>query len=261
MRLVEDKLSFIRTLSVMASTSRKARRKKKQDDEKPAEKKPDLHDDDIVQVTTKYGMKKLVTRAEARYIEHQRKLDLQQDAALGKPPAPCRPRCVKKSYDRATFQINWNPPDQYCRVDQIEAAILSWNYARKKESLYFEDHSTEMENIGVHLYKHQAEQETEKKIVNKRARNITVNNLVPGRKYEFRLRFAYDMSVNPEMYDKTTEGLESFPVEVKLPMRILSCNNCGATLLWGLESCPKCAGEMATHMAWAKKKGGKVYQT
>ena len=59
--MVEDKLSFIRTLSVMASTSRKARRKKKQDDEKPAEKKPDLHDDDIVQVTTKYGMKKMVT--------------------------------------------------------------------------------------------------------------------------------------------------------------------------------------------------------
>ena len=245
----------------MASKTRKPRGRKGKTEEKPAEKKPDLYDDDIVQVTTKYGIKKLVTRAEAKYIEQQRKLDQQQDAMLGKPPAPARPRCVKKSFDRATFQINWNPPDQYCRVDQIEAAFLSWNYARKKESLHFKDKSTKMENIGVHLYKHQAEEETEKKIVNKRARNITVYNLIPGRSYEFRLRFAYNKSVNPEIYNETTEGLESFPVEVKLPMRILSCNNCGATLLWGLEACPKCHGEMATHMAWAKKKGKKVYQT
>ena len=49
------------------------------------------------------------------------------------------------------------------------------------------------------------------------------------------------------------EGKESFATEVHLPMRILSCTKCAATLLWGLEVCPRCAGE-ASQMPWMSGK-------
>ena len=164
------------------------------------------------------------------------------------PPAPSRPRVVKKSFDSVTFQLNWTPPAEYCRKDQIEASILTWDYAEVKETLTFED--KERENIGIHLYSMDSQPRI-KKIVNKRAKNIAVSGLIPGQRYCFWVRFLYSVNANDD-FTGPTEGKKSHPVEVKLPMRLLSCNGCGTLLLWGLEICPRCKGE-ASNMAWAKK--------
>ena len=57
----------------------------------------------------------------------------------------------------------------------------------------------------------------------------------------------YDKSVTSghlKGHNDGIEGLESFPTEVHLPMRILFCTKCAATLLWGLEvsrDSPRCA--------------------
>ena len=152
------------------------------------------------------------------------------------------------------FVINkFHTPDEYCHPNKVKYALLRWDYAKKKESFFYEDEA--QENIGVTLYAHEA-QEMEKKIVNKKAKFITISNLVPGQRYEFRVRYMYDGSVTgkPEDIEKgEVEGKESFATEVHLPMRILSCTKCAATLLWGLEVCPRCAGE-ASQMPWMSGK-------
>ena len=100
----------------------------------------------------------------------------------------------------------------------------------------------------------------EKKIVNKKIKFITISNLVPGQRYEFKVRFMYDSSVTGRIEDAekdAIEGKQSLGTEVHLPMRILSCTKCAATLLWGLEVCPRCAGE-ASQMPWMS--GGKKFR-
>ena len=203
----------------------------------------DLHEQTEV-FTTRDGHKKQVTIEEKKRLEWLKKNHEIDEKANVKPPAPSKPFIVKKSFDRVSIAINWRPPGEFCHPSKVKYALLRWNYAEKKESFFYEDES--QENIGVTLYAHEAK-ETEKKIVNKKAKYITVFNLIPGQRYEFRVRFMYDKSVTSghlKGHNDGIEGLESFPTEVHLPMRILFCTKCAATLLWGLEvsrDSPRCA--------------------
>ena len=217
----------------------------------------DLHGDNSHVFITRDGHTKIVSKEEKARLEWQKKNHEIHDEKGIQPPAPSRPHIVKKSFDRVSIAINWRPPDEYCHPSKVKYALLKWDYAKRKETFFYEEEA--QENIGVTLYKHEA-QEMEKKIVNKKIKFITISNLVPGQRYEFKVRFMYDSSVTGRIEDAekdAIEGKQSLGTEVHLPMRILSCTKCAATLLWGLEVCPRCAGE-ASQMPWMS--GGKKFR-
>ena len=193
----------------------------------------DLHEETEV-FTTRDGHKKQVTTEEKKRLEWLKKNHEIDEKANVKPPAPSKPFIVKRALIGCQLQLIG---DRLVNsAIQVKSSMHFFvGIMQKRKSLSF----MKM-NLKRTLESHYmlTRQKKLKKIVNKKAKYITVFNLVPGQRYEFRVRFMYDKSVTSgglKSHNDGIEGLESFPTEVHLPMRILFCTKCAATLLWGLE--------------------------
>ena len=226
---------------------------------------------DVVRFVDSYGQEHFVSPAMAEKMQEEYEAELKREEETGMLPCPKPPRLAKDpSYNSIRVRINWNPPEDFCHVEEIQHAIVKWkqmpNQHRDARDIGLFDSQFATEGGYVESITIEKESSSGKKrqrvVKNKRSRFVEITDLHPNTDYEVRVSFVYkkeavkfhklSSGLLDEDHDdhEDEEGADSEPLKVRTGKALLQCGECGATLNWGLQACPKCEGADASLSAW-----------